>query len=229
MTSPSGVHHVALMTRDLKAQLDFFTDALGMPLVALYDMHGVPGAWHAFVRLDNTCYLAFAQVPGVEDVEPVIGLTHAGSGAGVSAAGTMQHLSFTVTSEDELLAVRDRLRSRGVNVFGPIDHGMCRSVYFAGPEGLALEAAWSAEPIDGRWWVDPTVAAAAGIDANDLERYRHPATFIPGPDRLPQPPIDPTKPHLHYDAETYAKMVATPDEVTTKYVSMPDPPVRPTA
>ncbi|MBU6272284.1 MAG: VOC family protein, partial [Betaproteobacteria bacterium] len=32
---PNGVHHLALCTADIKQQIDFFTDVLGMELVAL--------------------------------------------------------------------------------------------------------------------------------------------------------------------------------------------------
>ncbi len=39
MTQPNGVHHLALMTADVKSQIAFFSDVLGMKLKALY--------WHA--------------------------------------------------------------------------------------------------------------------------------------------------------------------------------------
>ena len=39
------------------------------------------------------------------------------------------------------VCMRDRIRDRGINVFGPLDHGMCHSIYFAGPEHLSLEIA----------------------------------------------------------------------------------------
>ena len=225
MTAPSGIHHLAVMTKDMKGQLEFFTQACGLPLVALFDMHGVPGAWHGFVALNEDTYLAFCQVPGVEEVPSTVGLTHAGTGAGVSAPGTMQHVAFEVDSEDELLALRDRLRSNGVVALGPIDHGMCQSIYFAGPEGLTLEAAWQPAELDASRWVDPTVCTAAGIDADDLQRYRHPAPFERPAVPVAQPAIDPDKPHLAYPEKDYAAMVALPDDVVTKSASTPDPPV----
>lgn len=225
MTAPTGIHHLAVMTKDTRAQLEFFTQVLGMPLVAIFDMHGVPGAWHSFVKLDDRSYLAFCQVPGVEDVPSTVGVTHAGNGAGVSAPGTMQHVSFQVPDEDALLALRDRLRANGVVAMGPIDHGMCRSIYFAGPEGLTLEAAWSAEPVDADRWIDPAVVAAAGISPEELERFRNPAPFERPAEPVPQPPIDPAKPHMAYPEEDYRKMVALPDDVVTASASYPDPPV----
>ena len=35
-TQPNGVHHLALATGDIKQQIAFFTDVLGMELVAFY-------------------------------------------------------------------------------------------------------------------------------------------------------------------------------------------------
>lgn len=225
MSSPTGIHHLAVMTKDMRGQLEFFTQVLGMPLVAIFDMHGVPGAWHAFVALDEGSYLAFCQVPGVEDVPSTLGVTHAGNGAGVSAPGTTQHVAFQVPDEDALLGLRDRLRANGVVAMGPIDHGMCRSIYFAGPEGLTLEAAWSAEAVDGDRWVDPVVASAAGISHEELAAFRRPAPFERPAQPVPQPPIDPAKPHMAYPPDDYRKMVALPDDVVTESASYPDPPV----
>jgi catechol 2,3-dioxygenase-like lactoylglutathione lyase family enzyme len=224
-SGPTGIHHLAVMTKDMKGQLEFFTQVVGLPLVALYDMHGVPGAWHAFVRLDDATYLAFAQVPGVERVPSTVGVTHAGTGVGFSAPGTMQHVALRIANLDELLALRDRVRSHGVVVMGPIDHGMCQSVYFAGPEGLTLEAACSSEPIPATRWVDPTVAQKAGITASDLQRFREPAPFLRPAAPVPQPAIDPSKPQLAYPEDEYRRMVAMPDDVVTRLASVREPPV----
>ena len=171
----SGVHHLAISTADMKAQLSFFTDVLGAELKALYWMHGVPGAQHGFVKLNDSSYVAFVQMPAIADIPSELGVTHAGSGAGTTAAGTMQHVAFNVDSLDDLLALRDRIRDRGINVFGPLDHGMCHSIYFAGPEGLSLEIATSAVPIDDRAWIDPEVVALCGIDDDELAAMRTPA------------------------------------------------------
>jgi len=153
--SPRGVHHLAISTADIKSQIEFFNDVLGLELVALYWMHGVEGAWHGFMRLDDSSSLAFVQMDAIAEIEAIPGVTHAGSGGGTSAAGTMQHVAFDVDDFDALLAMRDRIRSRGINVLGPIRHGMCDSIYFAGPEGLTLELACSVDPIDGDHWIDP--------------------------------------------------------------------------
>jgi catechol 2,3-dioxygenase-like lactoylglutathione lyase family enzyme len=223
----TGVHHLAITTADMKGQLTFFCDVLGAELKALYWMHGVPGAQHGFVKLNDSSYVAFVSMPAIAEIEPEIGVTHAGSGAGVSAPGTMQHVAFNVDSLEDLLALRDRIRDRGVNVFGPLDHGMCHSIYFAGPENLTLEIATSAAPIDDRAWIDPEVVALCGIDDDELAAMRSPAPYEDQGGAVANPPIDPAKPHMVMGtAESYAKLMTMPDEVVTAKLSEPDPPVR---
>ena len=225
MIHPRGAHHLAISTGDIKTQIEFFSDVLGLELVALYWMHGVDGAWHGFLKLDDHSYLAFVQMDGIADIPSELGVTHAGSGGGKSAAGTMQHVAFDVASEDELLAMRDRIRSRGVNVMGPIHHGMCDSIYFAGPEGLTLEIATSKDAIDGDHWIDPEVVQLAGISPDELARYRAPAVFDRPAEAVPQPPIDPAKPHMAYPPAVYEKLMMMPDDVFAERMSVTTPPV----
>ena len=220
----SGVHHLAISTADMKAQLEFFTDVLGAELKGLFWMHGVPGAKHAFVKLSDSSYVAFVHMPPIEDIPTELGATHAGGPTGPSAPGTMQHVAFNVDSVEDLLALRDRIRSRGVNVFGPLDHGLCHSIYFAGPEHLSLEIATSAVPIDDRAWIDPEVVARCGIDGDELAAMRAPAEYQDEAGRVPNPPIDRSKPHLVM--ENYEMLMSMPDEVITREMSYADPPVR---
>lgn len=226
MLKANGIHHLAISTADIKGQIEFFTDVLGMELVALYWMHGVEGAWHGFLKASDHCYLAFVQMDAIKDLPIEYGRTHAGSGALPSAPGTMQHLALNADTPDELLALRDRIRSRGVNVLGPIDHGMCQSMYFAGPEGLTLEIATSAQAIDDRAWIDPEVVELAGITAEELARYRAPAAFQDAGGGVPQPPVDPAKPHMHYPPAVYQRIMAMSDQAVFETSSMPTPPVK---
>lgn len=222
----NGVHHLAISTGDIKAQIEFFSDVLGAELVALFWMHGVPGGWHGFCRLDDTCSVAFVQLRGNDDIDAEIGVTHAGSGAGRSAPGTMQHVAFNVDTHDELLAIRDRIRSRGVNVIGEVDHGMCQSIYFAGPEGLTLEVATSAEVLNPDAWIDPEVVELAGIAPEELERFRNPAAYVGEGGSVQQPPMDPDKPHLDYPPDRYEQVLALSDAEITALSSFAEPPVR---
>lgn len=220
----NGVHHLAISTSNMKEQIAFFSDVLGMELVALYFMHGAEGCWHGFMKLNDHCSLAFVFHPENEKAKPVIGTTHAGNGAGASAPGTMQHISFNVNSRDELLAMRDRIRSRGVNVIGPIKHGMCDSLYFAGPENLVLEVAVSEAGINPEAWIDPEVVKLAGISQEELENYKSP-TLYTGEKGVKQPPFKPDNYHL-IGMPNYDKVLLAPDEVIEQMASHDEPPVQ---
>jgi catechol 2,3-dioxygenase-like lactoylglutathione lyase family enzyme len=227
MVKPNGVHHLAISTGDIKAQIEFFTDVLGMELVALYDMHGVDGASHGFVKASEQCYLAFVAMDTIKQIPIKLGQTHAGSGANPSAPGTMQHVALNVDTEAELLSMRDRIRIKGVNVYGPINHGFCKSIYFAGPEHLTLEVATSeGAGIDGRFWIDPAVVARQGISDAELECFKAPAHVETHNGAVPQPPIDPSKPHTVMPQERYAAIMAMPDAEFSAMADYPDPPVK---
>ena len=225
MNKVEGLHHLAISTANMKEQIEFFTDKLGMELVALYWMHGVENTWHGFLRLNDESSIAFVCNPDIGDIEVRMGETHAGNPGANSAKGTMQHLALKVKNHEELLAMRDRLRSKGVPVLGPTDHGMCVSMYFAGPENLSLELSYSSEPIDNRAWIDPEVVKLAGISAEELERYKNPATYNDESGAVAQPGMDSPGPHMTYPEGVYELLVGTPDAVVWEN-SEKEPPVR---
>lgn len=226
MTRANGLHHLAISTGNMKAQIEFFSDVLGMELVALYWMHGVAGTWHGFMRLNDKASVAFVQNDKIKATQPQLGVSHAGNPGLPTAPGAMQHVAFNVDSDEELLNMRDRIRSRGINIIGPLDHGMCKSIYFAGPEGLCLEIATSSEAIDARAWIDPEVQALAGINQQELERFKNPAAYRGEGGKLKQPPYDASKPHQVYTPDVYKHLLAMSDEDILKRLSVPEPPVR---
>jgi hypothetical protein len=124
--------------------------------------------------------------------------------------------------------MRDRIRSRGVHVLGHIDHGFCKSIYFAGPENLTLEVATSeGRAIDPGAWIDPEVVALAGISPAELAQYRSPARFEPPARPVSQPAPVSGQPQLVYPSEIYNRLVTTPDETILAQASQVEPPVKP--
>jgi catechol 2,3-dioxygenase-like lactoylglutathione lyase family enzyme len=214
MNKVEGLHHIAIATANMKEQIEFFTDKLGMELVALYWMHGVENTWHGFLRLNDESSIAFVCNPDIEKIPVHLGETHAGNPAANCARGAMQHLALKVKNHDELLAMRDRLRAKGVPVLGPTDHGFCVSIYFAGPENLSLELSYSDAPIDNRAWVDPEVQALAGISDEELARYKQSSDYSDSGGAVPQPDLGGPGPHMAgYPDGVYEMVLGTPDEV----------------
>ena len=223
---PNALHHLALSTGDIKSQIDYFTDVLGMELMALYWMHGAEKTVHGFLKLNDKCAVAFVQTPQNKTIERIIGVTHPGTALNSSAPGTLQHLALNVDNELDLLNMRDRIRSRGINVVGPMDHGFCKSIYFAGPEDLSLEVSTYTGDLTADAWVDPEVMEFTGVSSEDLKRYVTPPAYAGEGGAVAQPVYDPQKPHPHFPAEMYQQILAMPDAVFTEMTREAEPPVK---
>lgn len=221
---PRGVNHLALSTTDMKRQLTFWCDALGLPLKALYWMHGVEGAYHGFVELAPDSYVAFVQHPdNAKDVE--FGVSHADGPGGEIRGGTMQHVAFHVDTLADVLVMRDRLRSKGIQVVGPIDHGFIQSIYFEGPEGLNLEVCCGAD-IDAHAWIDPEVTGLCGITDDELAMLMQPAPYDSPSEPVAQPALPhPDNERARRDPEKYAALAGLPDQIVWDKLSETTPPV----
>ena len=225
MNKIEGLHHLAIATADIKTQIEFFTDKLGMELVALYWMHGVENTFHGFLRLNDESSIALVQNADFGNITVRLGQTHAGNPGANCAKGTMQHVAFKVRNDAELHAMRDRLRTKGVPVIGPKDHGFCKSIYFAGPENLSLELSYSEEPINAEAWIDPEVVELAGIGAAELVRFKRSSDYQDRGGAVAQPGPDAPGPHMtNYPAGRYERILATSDEVILA-ASENEPPV----
>ncbi len=226
MAKLNGVHHIAFMTADVKSQIEFFSDVLGMKLTALYWMHNVEGYFHAFMELNPSCSVAFVFAPKVKDIPTQFGISHAGNPVKPCAPGVMQHLAFNVDSDEELSAMRDRIRAKGVRVLGPLDHGFCKSIYFGGPENLVLEVSTSQAAINGDAWIDPEVVKLNGISAEELARYRNPPSFKPLGAAVAQPAPGIGRPEYTQMDPAFAGAFDLPDDVVTRELSESTPPVK---
>ncbi len=227
MNKLTGLHHMAICTSNMKAQIEFFTDVLGMELVALYWMHGVENTWHGFLRMNDESCVAFVQNEKIGAIQSELGVTHSGNPGAPCAGGVMQHVAFRVDNDAELMAMRDRIRSRDVPVMGPIDHGFCKSIYFAGPENLSLELSYSNEAINADAWIDPEVVALAGIDTEELAGFKCPTAFQDSGGAVAQPDLDLAGPHMVWPTEKqYRAVMSMSDAETSAAMDEAEPPVK---
>src|SRR5579863_7751666 len=225
----NGVHHLAICTKDIKKQIEFFTQVVGAELVALYWMHGVENTFHGFLRLSDSSSIAFVQHPDIAKIQPIKGVSHAATTAGNVAPGVMQHLALNVDTEADLLAIRDRVRSHGNWVMGPLYHGFCKSIYLAAPEGIMLEFSTSeGVPIDQEAWIDPEVVKLAGISPSDLKRYKNPPAFESRGGAVQNPPVDLQHPPINFPPGR-EEIDSMSDEEVTARMSETTPPVPPRA
>ncbi len=210
LLNPNGINHLALATADMKGVLQYFNEVLGMPLAALYWMHGAENTMHGFLKLNASSLLAFVYTP-LNSKEVQLGTTHAGNPSAPNTMGTMQHLAFNVDSVEDLLALRDRIRSNGIHCMGPADHGYAQSIYFAGPEGISLEVC-TLVGSDITKWIDPEVLEELNISNEELLDLQNPKAFERPTTPVPQPSLN--------DAKEFK--MAFPEPVYNQFMSMTD-------
>ncbi len=144
-----GLDHSAHRCRDAEETRAFYEDVVGFPLtLALHiDRHPTTGEpvdyLHIFFDIgsgdpDRPSHLAFFEV-----------VDHPGDNPDELFRrrwGMDLHFAMRVADHDALHAWKTRLVERDVEVEGPIDHGMFRSIYFHDPNGYRLEFASTEAP-----------------------------------------------------------------------------------
>jgi catechol 2,3-dioxygenase-like lactoylglutathione lyase family enzyme len=85
---------------------------------------------HVFLDAGMGNVLAFFELP-----------TRAAMGRDPNTPAWVQHIAFEVETLDALLAAKRHIQAQGVEVLGPTDHGLFKSIYFFDPNGHRLELA----------------------------------------------------------------------------------------
>ncbi len=134
-----GVDHLALVTDDLPATMEFYTRVLKMPLVHVRRVpferdRGQPpyeNLRHYFFDMGSDSLLAFFEYP--KDLDR----------SDRDLPGGMQHVAFHMPRK-EFDAMVEHVRSCGVDVIGPVHlGGRFWSAYFYDNNGIRLELATS--------------------------------------------------------------------------------------
>jgi len=125
-----GINHLAMATGDMDKTIRFWRDLLGMRLVAGL---GRPGYRHYFLEISDTDLLAFFEWPGVEP------MTEKDHGAPVLGPFGFDHVSFGVTTEEDLWELKDKLETAGFWVSEVVDHGFIHSIYTFDPNNIPVE------------------------------------------------------------------------------------------
>jgi glyoxylase I family protein len=134
MNGLRGIHHVAYRCRDAAETVRFYQDVLGMAFTTAFAEDRVPSThepdpyMHVFLDAGRGNVLAFFELPTREPM-----------GRDENTPIWVQHIAFEVESLETLEATRQRLIARGIEVVGPTDHGLFRSIYFFDPNGHRLE------------------------------------------------------------------------------------------
>jgi catechol 2,3-dioxygenase-like lactoylglutathione lyase family enzyme len=136
MAITHGIHHVAYRCKDAKATVEFYRDVLGMAFTIAFAEDHVPSTgeydpyMHVFLDAGNGNVLAFFELPQQRDM-----------GRDENTPPWVQHIAFKVDSVDALLSAKARAEAKGIEVLGPTDHGIFKSIYFFDPNGHRIELA----------------------------------------------------------------------------------------
>jgi glyoxylase I family protein len=120
-----GVHHLALICKDVEETIRFYQDFLGFPLVELVENRDYAGSSHFFFDIGNHNLLGFFDFPGHD--HPAFSET----------IGAVQHLAISISPE-QFAAAKKKLDDAAVDYLGP-DRGVLDSMYFRDPNGIGLE------------------------------------------------------------------------------------------
>lgn len=128
------IHHVAYRCNDAKETVDFYQRVLNMDFMLAFAEDQVPSTkepdpyMHVFLDAGMGNVLAFFELP----TQPEMDRDH-------STPQWVQHIAFEVSDYDELLASKSHIENEGVDVLGPVNHGIFQSIYFFDPNGHRLE------------------------------------------------------------------------------------------
>lgn len=153
-----GIHHLALVCKDMERTVDFYTNILGMKLVKGFDLAAGAGQ-HFFFDMGGGNLLAFFWFSDAGDAEPgVASASHLlGKGSISSAHGSMNHVAFHASVED-IERFREEVMAKGIECSEMVNHAdvltepgksrmtddlddttWVRSFYFLDPDGIMLE------------------------------------------------------------------------------------------
>ena len=130
------IHHVAYRCRDAKETVEFYQKVLNMGFVLAIAENEVPSTkepdpyMHIFLDAGMGSVLAFFELPNSDDMSR----DH-------NTPIWVQHIAFEVEDLDALHAAKEKAESEGLDVVGPTDHGIFKSIYFFDPNGHRLELA----------------------------------------------------------------------------------------
>ncbi|MEO5723858.1 MAG: VOC family protein [Ilumatobacteraceae bacterium] len=156
--SQPGLHHIALVCKDVVETHRFYHDLLGLELVHSEETRMKNGYLrHFFYDLGDGSCIAFFDLHGVgepEEFDPAIS-------TGLGLPAWVNHVAIRSTPERTAAAVA-RFEAAGEKPEMHVNHGWCDSTYFKDPMGNLIELCIDAPGFDP----DPEQAARQLLQAS---------------------------------------------------------------
>lgn len=128
------IHHVAYRCKDARETMEFYQRVLNMDFVLAIAENQVPSTkapdpyMHIFMDAGMGNVLAFFELPN----SPAMGRDE-------QTPQWVQHIAFEVADMAALEAAKTHIEAEGLDVLGPVNHGIFKSIYFFDPNGHRLE------------------------------------------------------------------------------------------
>jgi glyoxylase I family protein len=133
---PSRLHHTAYVSKNLEATRHFYEDLIGLPLLATWcesdELFGKERTYcHCFFGLADGSALAFFQFADADDQKQF---------GPKMPESPFHHVALNV-SADVQAGIEQRIRAAGYKEpqMYVLEHGYCRSLYVADPDGMICE------------------------------------------------------------------------------------------
>ena len=121
-SSARGLHHFAVLARDVEETIRFYQGVLEFPLTEIFENRDYKGSNHFFFDIGNGNLLAFFDFPGLA------------LGPYAEVLGGLHHIAISVEPQT-WERLRGRLDDAGVEYL----HESGTSIYFRDPNGARLE------------------------------------------------------------------------------------------
>ena len=121
-SSARGLHHFAIVARDVEETVRFYQEILEFPLTEIFENRDYKGSNHFFFDIGNGNLLAFFDFPGL-DVGPY-----------AEVLGGLHHIAISVEP-----ATWERLKGRLTDAGVEYLEESGTSIYFRDPNGARLE------------------------------------------------------------------------------------------
>jgi len=128
------IHHVAYRCRNAKETVEFYQRVMGMDFLMAMAEDKAPSTkspdpyMHVFMDAGNGNIIAFFELPNSPPM-----------GRDPNTPEWVQHIAFRVKDLAALGEAKAQAESFGLDVVGPTDHGVFKSIYFFDPSGNRLE------------------------------------------------------------------------------------------
>lgn len=128
------IHHVAYRCKDAKETVEFYNKVLNMDFILAIAEDKVPSTkepdpyMHIFMDAGKGNILAFFELPNSPEMSK-----------DPNTPDWVQHIALQVEDEQALLDAKASLEAQGIDVVGPTNHEIIKSIYFFDPNGHRLE------------------------------------------------------------------------------------------